>query len=204
MNDIIFALALLSMSAPETPIDPFTVSCYQEILRNQAIADEILDENEAYNYLRLRKRTQSRYDEDKGEYIAEEELNWEEQKNDLHAIQSRYSEMYSTPHLGERWRFPQSDCIIEMQQINGGYGSYLSNILFMGYNPNQGRIRQAIIENDIIGEILGQLRIIQREFTSTWQKRRALARLKELLGDENFYEGWLPPPVPLWYSETIK
>jgi len=36
-----------------------------------------------------------------------------------------------------------------------------------------------------------------------WQmKRKALAKLKDLVGEEAYFRGHWPPPVPLWNFET--
>ena len=39
---------------------------------------------------------------------------------------------------------------------------------------------------------------------TTEKKRYSLARLRDLLGDERFYSGWMPPPVPSYTPETIQ
>lgn len=203
MNELIFALALLS--APELePIPPFTVVCYQEILRHQCLQDEILDPAETANYLRLRATTVSQYDPKTETWKSEPGLNWEEMRNDLVAVRERYTELQGFPYSCDCRLFPEQEYANAMWSLSYDYGNYLNNLNNSGYRADSWRIRQAIVETDQLTSIWMDVRLLNGRYSTVAHKRKCLKRLKDTIGDENYYNGYLPCPVPLWRAETIK
>ena len=205
MNELIMALAMLSTPVTEDtiPFNSFTVACYQGILREQCINDEILDRSAQDNWLRLQMKTFYVYD-DKGTVTEEQRPNWDELVSDLDFMRKCYVELGDAPHTAEHYRFPPLKCCNEMLEIDYAYGQYLDKLLESGYRADEFRVRAAKVETERLQRIWYLLARIQLEYVDILSKRSSLKELHEQLGDDDYYNGVVPPIVPFWRYETIK
>ncbi len=124
--------------------------------------------------------------------------NPDEYASDVGVLQIRYQSLKNAPTLWYSGVFPQDICMIDQQKsMNKEYDRFIdsqTDFLKISWVRNN-KIKQ---ENLRLYEIYDTLRDAKCAYYYVHVRRTALMKLREALGYEDFYEGRLPPPVPLW------
>jgi len=113
-------------------------------------------------------------------------------------LQERLDKYDQMPRLGEADRFPHRESINEFLALNRRFREDLQKRLEVDL-VNEDVVRQAISECDQLYHIYDTLRDAKCDFYYVTTRREALQLLKELVGEESFYSGRLPPPYPVWH-----
>jgi hypothetical protein len=123
-------------------------------------------------------------------------------RTELATLQDWNQKLLRAPWLGECSRFP------DMQTVND---TILANRIFHGEvtdrmdlnRYHRDELRNILKETDDLFEVWDALRDALSEHYGVTYRRQALERLRELLGDDAFYRGQLPPGLPTWRFTRI-
>jgi len=118
-------------------------------------------------------------------------------KEDVRVLQERFHDLRSAPPLGEAQRFPGRDLVGDMMAFNRAFHENLSKRLEMD-RIHAEELRSALSETDQLHHIWNTVHEINCPYYYVTYRRQALRQLRELIGDQAFYTGNLPPHVPLW------
>jgi hypothetical protein len=122
---------------------------------------------------------------------------------DMELLRKRYHEFKDAPPVEDAMRFPDRKYINELMAFNG---EYRSNMDRMGeaYNHRRDEYKEVIKETDKIRLILDAAWDASCDYYYVSVRRNALLKLKSLIGNNAYYSGELPPPVPVWRLREIK
>jgi hypothetical protein len=130
--------------------------------------------------------------EDAGYFTALREF-----QDDLNAIRQRWIELADCPPIQDVMRFPPIGEIREGRYFNQRYKAHLVNRLEWE-TDRADQIWRVIQETDQLYRIWDAADDGLNPNYGIARQRKGLARLKELLGDDDYAAAKLPPPVPLW------
>lgn len=117
--------------------------------------------------------------------------------SDLKALQSRFQEFAFAPVLEECQRFPNRRIVNDFLAFNRAYRAELQARLDLDA-VQAVHLRQALKETEQLHHLWCEVRDAGCEYYYITVRRQALQHLRDLLGDEAFYSGRLPPYVPVW------
>lgn len=181
--DTILALALLT-APPETAQEAKALEAYhwtRPALQAVAVQLEILDTREV-RYILART---------------------EDFASDLTLLQRRHRELAAAPPLGDSLRFPDRESVNEMLSFNRAYRQHID--VRQSVERAQWWEHQATLqETEQLYQIWDTVRDARCEYYYITVRRQALKRLKELLGEADYYSGQLPPYVPVWRFRVMK
>jgi len=126
----------------------------------------------------------------------------EDFESDLKMLQWRYKELTDAPFISDSFRFPDRTVVSELLVSNRGYRNYLEMRKPMEL-ANFWWFHDAMSETDQLYQIWDLVRDARCEYYYVTVRRSALKKLRDLLGDDSYYEGYLPPYVPLWRFARI-
>jgi hypothetical protein len=116
---------------------------------------------------------------------------------DLAMLQGRFQEFLSAPFLEECQRFPERALVSDFLAFNRAYRSDLCARMLI--DPVHAEdLRNAILETDQLYRAWDAVRDSRCEYYYITVRRQALNQLKDMIGNEAFYRGQLPPHVPVW------
>lgn len=178
----LMAAALLTQS-PESPQPPPSPECFTVLkgpLQSLAVQWEILDPREV-RYVLARP---------------------EDFSSDLNLLRRRYQELSEAPPVSDSLRFPERTTINELLAINRSYRQHID-----GRQPGEPsrwwELRSVLQETDNLYHIWDTARDARCEYYYVTVRRQALQRLRELLGPQAYYQGNLPPHVPMWRFQEV-
>jgi hypothetical protein len=175
--DLVLAATLIAAppGTPEPPPPPERWTGLQAALHKTAVDLEILDERETrYVLARL-----------------------EDFEGDLDLLRRRYVELADAPKLADGYRFPDRRSVNEFIRFNRAYRKNLETRQVWEAD-RADVIRVAVLETDRLYKVWDAVRDARCDFYYVTVRRQALMRLKDLLGDEGYAAGELPPYVPEW------
>jgi hypothetical protein len=116
---------------------------------------------------------------------------------DLAMLQSRFQEFLNAPFLEECRRFPERSLVCDFLAFNRAYRTDLCSRMLI--DPVHAEdLRNAILETDQLYRVWDAVRDSRCEYYYITVRRQALNLLREVIGNEAFYSGQLPPHVPIW------
>lgn len=130
--------------------------------------------------------------------ISSEIIDPKEKDLTLAALQRRNEEFKNYPMLGECSRWPERKLIVALLGLNRSCRNDLTRRLEVDLF-HEDEIKDAINNCDQLYQVLDTLRDAQCDYYYVTVRRQALKLLRDLIGEEAFYSGYLPPPVPIWY-----
>lgn len=170
--EVLLAAALLT-APQEARVDP----AWAQVLRPQILAlamdAEVLDTRE------------------KGFVMGQDLL------GDLSMLQGRYVEFSRVPLLAETERFPERKHINDLLATNRAYRNLLTQRLAIDL-VHENEIRVTLQETDQLYLIWDAVRDARCDYYYVTVRRQSLSLLRDLIGDERFYSGRMPPHVPVW------
>lgn len=184
MNAANFFLAVTLLTAPpefEDVSPPGDWSGFSSAAQQLAVQWEIMDPREK-------------------NYILYDVKNF---RGDITMLRVRYFDMKDAPRTWEANRLPPRPFCNEMSGFNRRYRKHLEERLELEQD-RRAILTEAIGETEELFRIWDAARDAQCEYYYVIHRRRALKRLKELMGDEDYAEMRLPPSVPLWRFNELK
>jgi hypothetical protein len=179
-----YALAAVLLSTPAEPTDPCEATdCLvttRPAVRSLSLYWEILDPREV-RYVLTRA---------------------EDFSSDLKLLRRRYRDLADAPPLYDCMRFPDRALINDMLAFNRTYRQHLDNRQSLELN-NAWELHEMRLEADQLYQIWDLARDTRCDYYYVTVRRQALKKLKELIGDQAFYSGCLPPHVPVWQFARI-
>jgi hypothetical protein len=180
--DYLIALALLS-APPDSgkPVDNTQVyATLRPALQAICIEREILDPREV-RYILTRP---------------------EDFAGDLNLLRRRYRDLADAPPLQDCRRFPRREVINELLSFNRAYRHHLC-VRQAVELARWWEYRAALQETEQLYVIWDTVRDARCEYYYVTVRRQALKKLRDLLGDQAYYSGQLPPHVPLWRFQEM-
>jgi hypothetical protein len=180
--DYFLALSLISSSGDprELTYDSRTFGALQAELQRAALQLEIMDAREV-RYIMTRP---------------------EDFASDLSLLRRRYRELADAPAIRDAERFPNREAVNELLAFNRAYRQHIG-----ARQPVElahwWEFRAALQETDQLYQIWDTVRDARCDYYYVTVRRQALKKLREMIGDEAYWNGDLPPHVPLWRFQEI-
>jgi hypothetical protein len=180
--DTLLAVALLTSPLEEADLTGVSerLATVRPTLQALAISLEILDPREV-RFLLMRT---------------------EDFSGDLKLLQRRYKELADAPPLHDCMRFPDRALINDLLSFNRAYRQHLDNRQSLEATY-WWELREVLQEADRLYQIWDTVRDARCDYYYVTVRRQALKKLKEMVGDEAYYNGTLPPHVPVWRFARI-
>jgi len=172
---ILFLTAFPGSFTPTPTEDEYPA--LREQIHRVALAWEILDQRETTYILAVGRR---------GEFA-----------NDLDLLRMRYHEYKDSPRVADAERFPCKAAACERIDFNRRYRSVLSDRRMLERDREE-TLSNAIAETDSLYRCWDLARNARCDSYYVVNRRKALSRLKVMLGEEDYATGSLPPNVPTW------
>ena len=151
-----------------------------ETLRATAVAWEILDPREAPFF-----------------FARPEEL-----AEDLDRLRGRFLELADAPSVHDAERWPTRALATDYLDFNRAYRRTLE-VRQVADRPRWQEYQTAVEETESLYQLWDTARDARCECYYVHFRRRALKRLRDRLGEDDYAAGRLPPPVPLWRFRPI-
>jgi hypothetical protein len=180
--DFLLAAALLVQPAdtPESAPPPEYFPVVRLALQSLALEWELLDQREV-RYVLSRPE----------DFTA-----------DLNLLRRRYGELSDAPPSQDCFRFPERATVNEYLAFNRAYRQHI-DIRQPGEPSRWWDLRSALQETDHLYAVWDTVRDARCEYYYVTVRRQALKRLREMIGEEAYYSGQLPPYVPVWRFQRI-
>jgi len=125
----------------------------------------------------------------------------EEFQADLNLLRRR-QELADAPPVQDSLRFPDRATVNEFLSFNRSYRQHIDvrQPLELGH---WWTYQEALQETDQLYQIWDTVRDARCEYYYVTVRRQALKKLREMLGEEAYYNGQLPPYVPLWRFQEV-
>ena len=181
--DLVLAATLLTAppGTPEPVPDADRWPAVQAALHQTAVEWEILDSRET-RYVMSRV---------------------EDFEADLNLLRRRYAELADAPKLSDAARFPDRRAVNDLIRFNRAYRKHLETRQVWEADRADA-IRAAVLETDRLYRVWDAVRDARCEFYYVTVRRQALKKLKEMIGDDAYSLGELPPYVPEWRFREAK
>lgn len=126
----------------------------------------------------------------------------EDFSSDVNLLRRRYESLKDAPSSADALRFPERTVVNDFLAFNRSYRQHLD--VAQAVRPHKWwEYRQALQETDQLYQIWDLVRDARCEYYYVTVRRQALLNLRQQLGDKHYYEGRLPPYVPLWRFQSI-
>jgi hypothetical protein len=178
--DCVLAVALLATPQEDLPAVPDGMVGLRPTLQQVALSWEILDPREV-------------------RYILAQDKDF---ATDVRLLRRRYHDLQDAPPVADSWRFPPRQVIGEFLAFNRKYRQHLQ-----GQRAVQKgfwwELHEAIQEADRLYDLWDTVRDARCEYYYVTVRRQALKKLREMVGEEVYESGDLPPHVPVWRFARI-
>jgi hypothetical protein len=121
-------------------------------------------------------------------------------RSELRWVRLRWRESLTYPALADCERLPPHETIRQFLAINATYRQY-AEIRRCLRRHEWDALTEAIQETDRLCYVWQTAREAMAEDQNWVCRRRALLRLRQLIGNDAYFNGDLPPCVPLWRFE---
>jgi hypothetical protein len=126
----------------------------------------------------------------------------EDMLSDLQMLRRRYQELDGAPPLADAARFPDRTVVNELLVFNRAYRKYLEER--QPIEPaHASELRTVLQEVDHLYQVWDAVRDARCEYYYVTVRRQALKRLHDLMDEEDYALGLLPPHVPLWRFQQV-
>ena len=172
-----------------------------------AVKEEVLDPKELTYYSinkdKEEERPEAEVYENEGGEVDPDETFLDRCYNEISMIRGRYIDLKDAPKVGDSLRFPPREMINPLLEFNRKYLKHLEKEVIW----NQDRRHhwdQAIAETKYLHNVWDTARDARCEYYYVTIRRLSLKKLKDMIGDEAYWEADLPPYVPIWRFREIK
>ena len=122
---------------------------------------------------------------------------------DLKLLRRRYHELATAPMADDALRFPDRGTVNELLAFNRRYRQ-LIDVRKPLELVHGWELRVALQETDRLYQIWDKVRDARCPYYYVTVRRQALKRLREMVGEDSYYSGNLPPCVPLWCFREVQ
>jgi hypothetical protein len=123
--------------------------------------------------------------------------------SDVNLLRRRYADLADAPAVVDCQRFPERAVVNDLLAFNRTYRQQLD--ARQPADPTRWwELRKVLQETDQLYQVWDTVRDARCEYYYVTVRRQALKRLHETIGDDAYFTGQLPPPVPLWRFQSIK
>ena len=122
--------------------------------------------------------------------------------SDLNLLRRRYHDLADAPNLSDCLRFPDRATVNELLSFNRAYRQHI-DVRQPVELAHWWELRAVLQETDQLYQVWDTVRDARCEYYYVTVRRQALKRLREVIGEEAYYSGNLPPHVPLWRFQEI-
>jgi hypothetical protein len=180
--EYVLAVALLTSpaDAPAPTLDPDLLQAARAAVQDVAVDWELLDPREV-RYVLARPE----------DFAA-----------DLTLLRRRYHDLADAPALHDCLRFPDRAAVNDLLAFNRAYRQHIDTRQPMELS-RWWELRTALQETDHLYQVWDTVRDARCEYYYVTVRRQALKKLRELLGEEAYYAGRMPPYVPLWRFRDV-
>jgi hypothetical protein len=121
---------------------------------------------------------------------------------DLKLLQRRYHELANAPPVSDCLRFPDRAVVSELLAFNRAYRQQMDARQAVEL-VHWWEFREAVQEADRLYQVWDNVRDARCDYYYVTVRRHALKKLRDTIGDEDYYAGKLPPHVPVWRFQRI-
>jgi hypothetical protein len=118
-------------------------------------------------------------------------------------LRSLRTALEDAPPLADSLRFPSAKVVEQLLAFSGKYRKHLEARLSLAGGQDRENNEAALKEMKHLIDIYENVLAVAIENAVAANRRMALARLKEKIGENLYVQGKLPPPVPLWRFKPI-
>jgi hypothetical protein len=122
---------------------------------------------------------------------------------DLNMLRRRYRELSDAPRVSDSFRFPERPAVNELVRFNRAFRKHIDQRQQLE-TDRADTLRTVIHETDRLYAVWDAVRDARCEFYYITVRRQALKKLKDLLGEDSYAAGRLPPNVPTWRFNELK
>lgn len=182
-GDLVLAAVLLTTppGVPEPCPPESQFAAVKESIHRLAIEWEILDARE------------TRYVLGSPEYFCA----------DLNMLRRRYQDLKDAPQVADALRFPERAAVNDIVQFNRTYRKHLDERQQL--EPGRaGALRDVAWETDRLYKVWDAVRDARCEYYYVTVRRQALKKVRDLVGEQAYLSGALPPNVPTWRFDEMR
>jgi hypothetical protein len=122
---------------------------------------------------------------------------------DLKLLRHRYQDLATAPMADDALRFPDRATVNGLLAFNRRYRQ-LIDVRKPLELVHGWELRLALQETDRLYQVWDKVRDARCPYYYVTVRRQALKRLREMIGEESYYSGNLPPCVPLWCFREVQ
>ena len=122
---------------------------------------------------------------------------------DLNMLRRRYRELADAPPAADGFRFPDRNAVNETVRFNRAFRKHLDQRQQLETDRTDA-LRKVMAETDRLYAVWDAVRDARCEFYYVTVRRAALKKLRDLVGEEEYLAGRLPPNVPTWRFNEMK
>jgi hypothetical protein len=122
---------------------------------------------------------------------------------DLNLLRRRYVELHDAPRVADSHRFPDRAAVNDLVRFNRAYRKHLDQRHDLETDRCEA-LRAVIHETELLYQVWDSVRDARCEFYYITVRRQALKKLQDLIGEEDYSAGNLPPNVPTWRFNELK
>ncbi len=126
----------------------------------------------------------------------------EEYMADLAELRRRYDDLSDAPPASDAFRFPPKEQINVQLDFNRAYWKQMDTRRAMDV-ARADDMRVILDETERLYQIWDTVKDARCQCYYVPFRRRALKKLRDLVGPDAYYSGKLPPPVPIWRFQKI-
>ena len=181
--DLLLAAVLLAIppGTPATCPQPDDWPRLRDAVRAVAVEQEILDRREA-RYLLTKP---------------------EDFCTDLNMLRRRHRDLADAPRVADAERFPDRPAVNELVRFNRAFRRHIDQRCQLEADRAVA-LGQVLAETDRLYQVWDCVRDARCDFYYVTARRQALQKLRDLIGEEAYAEGELPPNVPTWRFRELE
>jgi hypothetical protein len=117
--------------------------------------------------------------------------------SDLNLLRRRYQELKDVPLVADAARLPDRSVANDLVKFNRAYRKTLETRQHLE-TDRAAELQSAVRETDRLYAVWDAVRDARCEYYYVTVRRQSLKKLRELVGNEAYQAGELPPVVPTW------
>ena len=122
---------------------------------------------------------------------------------DLNMLRRRYRELEDAPMLADSFRFPERNAVNELVKFNRAFRKTIDQRQQLE-TDRADSFRNVLWETDRLYQVWDSVRDARCDFYYVTVRRQALKKLRDLVGEEAYLTGDLPPNVPTCRFNEMK
>ena len=181
MGDLVLALLLLTSPESEEPREYGPIVAYN--ITRLASELDLIDEREMYYF----------------------ELHHKNYYNSTFIeLRQRFHNLKDAPPISDMYRFPSKQIAQDNIDLNRNFAIHVWSMVDQTRSSKNEHYREIISECKRLEEFWELMDEVQRPYLYKPTRRESMKRIRQLIGEEAYYYGRFPSPVPLWRFREIK